>query len=217
MILVLLGAPGSGKGTQAKALCAKYGFNHLSTGDIFRGEMSADTALGAKAAEYVKAGRLVPDSIVTEMVAGRMELDGSHYLLDGFPRNLEQARSLAEILAQEKAAVDIVILLNLPQAEALKRLTSRRVCASCGEVFNTITRRPATQGQCDRCSGKLFQREDDTAATAEKRLMVFDDITHPLAAYYKAEQVFQEVDASKSADEVTAALCAVVDRVMAVP
>ncbi len=205
MIVILLGAPGSGKGTQSKALAAKYGFAHLSTGDIFRAEMAQKTTLGEKAAEYVKNGKLVPDSIVTEMVAGKLEA-GKNYLLDGFPRNLEQAQSLDAMLKQQKTAVGKVILLDLPQAETLKRLTSRRVCSKCGEVYNVLTKPPKNDAKCDVCGGDVVQRDDDSEATAKKRLMVYDDLTSPLIAYYKAEGVFEQVDASQQPEKVTAAL-----------
>ncbi|OGR87716.1 MAG: adenylate kinase [Elusimicrobia bacterium RIFCSPHIGHO2_02_FULL_57_9] len=210
MIVILLGAPGSGKGTQSRILSAKYGFKHLATGDIFRSEIAAKTTLGLKAAEYVKSGKLVPDDTVTEMVAGKLE-GAEKCLLDGFPRNLAQAHALAPLLSRQGEAIDLVIFMNLPKKEALKRLTSRRVCGSCGEVFNFISRPPKTEGKCDQCGGNLTQREDDTEATADKRLMVFEDLTRPLVVYYKAEQVFQEVDASQSLEEVTKNLCAVID------
>lgn len=216
MIVILLGAPGSGKGTQAKFLADKYGFIHLSTGDIFRSEMAQKTSLGEKAAEYVKSGRLVPDEIVTEMVAGRLELDGRKYLLDGFPRTVEQAQSLGRILGDQGQAVDLVILLNLSREEAIKRLTSRRICGKCGSVYNMISRPPKEASKCDACGGQVVQRDDDTQHTASKRLMVFDDLTQPLVAYYKAEQVFQEVDAAKSPEQVTAQLNKVIDAATAV-
>ncbi|MDE2039722.1 MAG: nucleoside monophosphate kinase [Elusimicrobia bacterium] len=210
MIVILLGAPGSGKGTQSKALAALYGFSHLSTGDIFRAEIAQKTELGKKASEYVKSGKLVPDAVVTEMVAGKLE-PGRRYLLDGFPRNVEQARSLDGLLERSGSSVDRVILLELPQAEALKRLTSRRVCSKCGAVYNTLTRPPKVEGRCDDCEGELAQREDDSEATAKKRWMVFEDLTSPLIAYYKAEGVFARVDASQEPEAVTAALSGLVD------
>ncbi len=215
MIVILLGAPGSGKGTQAKILAGKYGFTHLSTGDIFRAEMAQKTALGQKAAEYVKSGKLVPDDIVTEMVAAKLE-PGRKYLLDGFPRNLAQAQALTSMLAPQRQNIDVVVFLNLPQGEAIKRLTSRRICAKCGEVYNTLTKPPKHDAKCDACGGEVVQRDDDSEATAKKRLMVFDDLTHPLVAYYKAEQVFHEVDASQAPEKVTTQLSGVIDSAMAV-
>ena len=128
MIVILLGAPGSGKGTQSMRLAEKNGFIHLATGDIFRAEISSGTELGRKAQDYVKAGKLVPDAIVTEMVAARLEA-GKNYLLDGFPRNLEQARSLDGILSHNGSSIDLVCYLSLPTAEAIKRTASRRICA----------------------------------------------------------------------------------------
>ena len=212
MITILLAAPGSGKGTQSKFLAEKYGFKHLATGDIFRSEIAAKSELGLKAQEYVKSGKLVPDSVVTEMVAGKLEFNGSNYLLDGFPRNLEQAQALAGFLKPQKAHIDLVLYLNLDSTEVLKRLTSRRVCLKCGEVFNTATHPPKVEGKCDACGGEVVQRDDDTDATVKKRLMVFEDLTHPLVAYYKAEQVFHEVNAAKSPEDVTKDLCAVIDQ-----
>lgn len=210
MIVILLGAPGSGKGTQSKVLAEKYGFKHLSTGDIFRAEIAGKTALGEKAAEYVKAGKLVPDDVVTEMVAGKLEA-GTKYLLDGFPRNLAQAQSLDGMLKTNRQAVDVVILLDLPQAVTIKRLTSRRVCAKCGEVYNIVSRQTKAEGKCDSCGGDVIQREDDSESTAKKRLMVFDDLTSPLVAYYKAEGVFHQVDASQTPDSVSQQLSSVID------
>ncbi len=212
MIVVLLGAPGSGKGTQSKILSEKYGFTHLATGDIFRAEMTAKTALGQKASEYVKSGKLVPDDIVTEMVAGKLDASGGgRYLLDGFPRNLHQAQSLDANLAKQGAAIALVAYLDLTHAEAMRRLTSRRICGGCGESFNVLTRIPSVEGRCDKCGADLIQREDDSEATAAKRLMVFEDLTRPLVAYYKSEQVFHDIDAARAPEDVTKSLCDVID------
>ena len=210
MIVILLGAPGSGKGTQSMRLADKHGFAHLATGDIFRSEIAQGTELGKKAQDYVKNGKLVPDAIVTEMVAGRLEKN-KNYLLDGFPRNLEQAQSLAEMLKRNGASIDLVCSLALPTSEAIKRMSSRRICSSCAEVYNVLSRPTKAEGLCDKCGGKVIQREDDTEATAAKRLMVFEDLTQPLVAYYKAEQVFHEIDAAKSPAQVEAALAAVIE------
>ncbi len=210
MRLILLGAPGAGKGTQSMRLVAKYGFTHLATGDIFRSEIARETALGKKAQDYVKKGKLVPDEIVTEMVAARLDKSGD-YLLDGFPRNLEQARSLAGLLRRNGAAIDLVCSLTLPAAEAINRMSSRCICSSCAAVYNARFRPTKVEGLCDTCGGKVIQREDDTEATAAKRLMVFEDLTQPLVAYYKAEQVFHEIDAAREPAQVEAALTAVIE------
>jgi adenylate kinase len=158
----------------------------------------------------VKSGKLVPDAIVTEMVAARLDPNGK-YLLDGFPRNLDQAQSLDSMLTKVGAKIDLVCSLALPTAEAIRRLASRRICATCAEVYSVISRPPKVEGVCDKCGGKVIQREDDTEATAAKRMMVFEDLTQPLVAYYKAEQVFHEIDAAQSPEKVEAALSAVIE------
>ena len=156
------------------------------------------------------SGKLVPDAIVTEMVAARFE-PGGKYLLDGFPRNIDQAHSLAEMLKRNGAAIALVCYLALTNEEAVLRMTSRRICAGCGEVYNTLKFPPKAEGVCDKCGGKVIQREDDAEATCRKRIMVFEDLTQPLVAYYKAEQVFHEIDASRSPADVEAALSAVIE------
>ncbi len=210
MIIILLGSPGSGKGTQSKILSARYGFVHLATGDVFRAEMQAKTPLGLKAADYVKAGRLVPDTVVTEMVAGRLD-SRKDYLLDGFPRNLDQATALSRLLSPAGQTVNLAIFLSLPRQEALRRLSSRMVCVKCGEVYNAASRPPRTVGKCDACGGEVVVREDDKDATAEKRIMIFEDLTKPLVAYYKAEGVLREVDAAKSPDAVAEELSSIIE------
>ncbi|MDE2143109.1 MAG: adenylate kinase [Elusimicrobia bacterium] len=209
MIVILLGAPGSGKGTQSMRLAAKYGFTHLATGDVFRAEIAQGTDLGKKAQDYVKSGKLVPDNIVTEMVAARLDPKGQ-FLLDGFPRNIDQAQALDSMLKKAGASVNLVCSLALPTAEAIRRMSSRRICSNCAEVYNTISRPTKVEGVCDKCGGKVIQREDDTETTAAKRLMVFEDLTHPLVAYYRAEQVFHEIDAAQPPEKVEAALSTVI-------
>ena len=214
MIVILLGSPGSGKGTQSKRLADKFGFTHLATGDIFRAEIAAKSAVGVKAQDYLKAGKLVPDNIVIEMVAGKIE-PGGKYLLDGFPRTIEQAQGLASMLKSAGQNIDAVVYLTLPKEEAVKRMASRRTCTGCGEVFNAISRPTQVDGVCDKCSGKVVQREDDSEATAAKRLMVFEDLTQPLVAYYKSEAPFHELDANRTPDQVESALSAVISSMKA--
>jgi adenylate kinase len=210
VIVILLGSPGSGKGTQSKRLAQRFGFKHLSTGDIFREEIAQNTALGQKAQDYLKAGKLVPDAIVVEVVAGKIDRGGD-YVLDGFPRTVDQAQGLASILSGAGMSVDAVAYLTLSGAEAVKRMTSRRICSGCGEVYNIHTRPTQVEGVCDKCSSKVVQREDDSEATAKKRLMVFEDLTQPLVAYYKGEGALTEVDANRSPEQVEAALVALVE------
>jgi len=213
MIVILLGAPGSGKGTQCQRLAAKFKFQHLATGDMFRAEITQQTTIGVKAQDYVKAGKLVPDAIVTEMVAARVDADGQ-YLLDGFPRNIEQAQSLAGILKGHSRSIDLVCYLALGNDEALKRMTARRICSGCAEVYSILQHAPKVEDVCDKCGGKLIQRGDDTEATCRKRLMVFEDLTQPLVAYYKAEHVFHEIDATLPASEVEAKLAALIEPIL---
>ncbi len=210
MIVILLGAPGSGKGTQSMRLADKFAFTHLATGDILRAEAAQGTDLGKKAESYMKTGKLVPDSVVIEMVAGKIG-SGGNYLLDGFPRTIEQAQGLDQILKQSGSVINLVVYLTLPIAEAIKRMSSRRICSNCAEVYNTISRPTKAEGVCDKCGGKVIQRADDTEATAQKRLMVFEDQTHPLVAYYKGEQILKEVDANRPAEAVETALTAVIE------
>lgn len=214
MIVILLGAPGSGKGTQSARLAAKFGFTHLATGDIFRAEMAQGTDLGKKAEGYVKSGKLVPDAVVIEMVAGRIDASGK-YLLDGFPRTVDQAQGLDQILKQNKTDVNVVAYLTLPMSEAIKRMTSRRICKSCAAVYNVLTSPTKAEGVCDKCGGEVIQRPDDSDATAQKRMMVFEDQTHPLVAYYKGEQLLKEVDANRPPAAVEADLAAIIESVKA--
>jgi len=214
VIVILLGFPGSGKGTQCKRIADKFGFMHLATGDIFRAEIAQKTTIGEKAQDYLKKGKLVPDAIVIEMVAGKIERGGK-YLLDGFPRTIEQAKGLADMLKSVGSAIDLVVYLTLPKEEAIRRMASRRTCSNCGEVYNVASRPTKAEGICDKCGAAVVQREDDTEATAAKRLMVFEDLTHPLVAYYKSETAFEEVDAASSPDNVEATLSAVIEKTKA--
>ncbi len=210
MIVILLGSPGSGKGTQSKRLADKYGFQHLATGDIFRAEIMRKTSIGEKVQDYIKKGKLVPDAIVIELVASKIETSG-RYLLDGFPRTIEQASGLADILKDVGAVVDLVFFLTLPKEEAIRRMASRRTCVNCGEVYNVISRPLKVQGVCDKCSAAVIQREDDAEITVAKRLMVFEDLTRPLIAYYKSVADFHEVDAAQAPEKVEAALSTAID------
>ncbi|HAH07619.1 MAG TPA: adenylate kinase [Elusimicrobia bacterium] len=215
MRIILLGCPGAGKGTQAKALCGRYGLSHVSTGDLFRAEAAAKSALGRKVEDFMKRGMLVPDEVVIEMVAAKLDSLAGGWLFDGFPRTLPQAQELDKVLRDSDKRIDLVLNLGLRPEEVISRMTGRRSCPGCGEVFNLKSRPPKAEGRCDKCGGTLVQREDDVEATVRKRLMVYEDLTQPLVAYYRTEGLFEEVDGSQPASEVTAQLAAIVDRVAA--
>lgn len=210
MNLILLGAPGSGKGTQAKALAQRVKTTHLSTGDVFREEISKQTDLGSKVASYVSTGKLVPDKLVTEVVTARLGALGGPFLLDGFPRTLEQAQALDAYLQKAGKKIDRVIYLSLSEAEVVKRLSARRNCGSCGELYNMLTKPPKRPGYCDKekCGGKLAQREDDKEETVKKRLMVFRDLTEPLISFYKLHENLFEADAAGAPAAITEAIVA---------
>jgi adenylate kinase len=203
MNLILLGAPGSGKGTQAKALAERLKLAHLSTGDVFREEISKKTPLGQKVSGYVTSGKLVPDAVVTEVVTARLAGLNAGFLLDGFPRTVEQAMSLDSYLKKAGKTIDRVVYLNLSEEEVLKRLTARRNCASCGELYNMISKPPKHAQFCDKCGGKLVQRDDDKEETVKRRLMVFRDLTEPLISYYKTNEALFEADGAGSPESIT--------------
>jgi adenylate kinase len=213
--VVLLGCPGAGKGTQAKALCERYGLAHVATGDLFRGEVAANTALGRKVSGFMQRGVLVPDEVVNELVAAKLDSISVGWLLDGFPRTILQAQELDKVLKNAGAIIGIVFNIQMRPEEVVRRMAGRRSCPACGEIYNIESRPPRVEGKCDRCSGGLVQREDDKEATVRKRLMVYDDLTRPLVAYYRAESVFEEVDGSRPVSEVTQGLTRIVDGILA--
>lgn len=212
MNLILLGCPGAGKGTQSKLLAQRYGLSHIATGDLFRAQIAQKTALGQKVESYLKSGTLVPDSIVVEMVAGKLDESASGWLLDGFPRTLEQAQSLDKYLKTGGKQIDMILYLNMDESAVLARMTTRRSCASCGELYNTISKPSLAEGKCDKCGGELKQREDDQESTVRKRLMVYEDLTRPLIAYYRSEHLFHEVSGNQPMEKVSEELVALIDQ-----
>jgi adenylate kinase len=199
MNIVLLGAPGSGKGTQAQPLSVRYKTPHISTGDIFREEMEQMTPLGMKVQEYVNSGRLVPDALVLEVMTQRLNQPDCEkgFLLDGFPRTVAQAESLDEYLRLAKRPLDKVLYLSLSEKEVIRRLSSRRQCVRCGKVYNLMTQPPQIADHCDVDSAGLFQRDDDRPETIEKRLRVFNDLTEPLISYYHGLDMLETIPADK--------------------
>ena len=203
MNLILLGYPGSGKGTQAKGLSQKLGLTHFSTGDIFREEISKHSTLGIEAAGYLSGGRLVPDKLVLDLIKSRLATETRGLLFDGFPRTVEQAQALDDYLASKSLTVDMVFFLDLQEQEVVSRLGARRTCVKCGTIYNLLTSAPAKEGICDSCGGVLTLREDDKPEVIKKRIMVYRDQTEPLLAYYKGNGVFTEIKADQSPQAIT--------------
>lgn len=204
MNLILLGAPGSGKGTQAKFLVRKYSIPQISTGDILREEVKSGTVLGLKAKEYMDKGRLVPDEVVVGMVEERVKKGDctTGFILDGFPRTVAQADALEGTLQRMKKALSRVILVNVDEDELVKRLTGRRVCEKCGAGYHVIFDPPKQEGVCDKCQGKLYQRDDDKESTIRNRLKVYNNQTAPLIEYYQKKQLLSMVDGMGSIEEI---------------
>ena len=204
MRIVLLGAPGAGKGTQAKKLIEKYGIPQISTGDLLRAAVSAGTPLGKEAKSYMDKGELVPDSVVLGMVEERLKQDDCKkgYILDGFPRNTAQAEALDKMLSSLNMSLTAAVSVDVPFDDLMKRLTGRRTCKACGQMYNIYFSAPKKEGVCDKCSGELFQRDDDKEATIKKRLEVYSAQTEPLIGYYKSKGILKSVAGTGSIDEI---------------
>lgn len=202
---ILLGAPGSGKGTQAKRLEVHFGIPHISTGDIFRSEINSGSALGLKVKEIISSGALVNDELTTEIVAQRFSKPDvkKGFLLDGFPRTIPQAESLNKILQSNGLPSPIAVYLNLSKDVLMKRLLGRLSCTKCGSVFHREFNPPKKDMVCDACGSPLQQRKDDTEEAVKKRLKVFDDETAVLLNYYSERQQLQTVDALLAVDDIT--------------
>jgi len=206
--LVLLGAPGVGKGTQAELLCANLGACHLSTGDIFRAAKAMDacerTPALTAALEYMRRGDLVPDETVLALVAERvgcLRCEGG-FLLDGFPRTVAQAEALEKLLAGEKLKLDAVLSYELPLEQVVSRLSGRRTCAGCKAVFHTQTRPPKVAAVCDHCGGRLYQREDDRPESVRVRMEAYERSTAPLADFYGQRKLLLSISAEGSPEEI---------------
>lgn len=198
MNIVLLGAPGAGKGTQAQKLVEEFGFDHVSTGDLLRAAVKEGTDLGKEAKTYMDAGQLVPDEVVVGLVKERLgqEGDGAGILLDGFPRNTAQAKALDEALAEMGATIDAALLVSVVAASLKNRLSSRRVCRTCGYTGT------ADDASCPKCSGEMYQRDDDKPETVQNRLDVYAEQTAPLVGYYQEKGLLREVDGDRPVDDV---------------
>jgi len=202
--LILLGAPGAGKGTQAAYVAQKLNLVHLATGDLFRQAMEQKTELGIKAQSYLESGQLVPDEVTIGMVLERLaELSSeAGVVFDGFPRNLKQAESLDRSLAEQKRAVDKVVYIKVSEEELLRRLSGRWICRNCQMPYHAVDSPPQVEGRCDRCGGELYQRADDNVDTIKKRLGVYFSETAPLIDYYAASGRLLEIAGEGSVSEV---------------
>jgi adenylate kinase len=204
MKIVMLGAPGAGKGTQALRIAEQYGVPHISSGDIFRKNLKEGTELGLRAKAYMDEGLLVPDELTTDLVISRLREEDCKdgYVLDGFPRTLPQARALSEKLKSEGARIDFALDIEVSDEEIVSRVSGRRICPKCGAGFHTLYNKPRIDGICDICGAELKMRDDDRPETVLKRLEVYHAETEPLIAYYKEEGILRTVDGSQSIDKV---------------
>ncbi|MDH5219183.1 MAG: adenylate kinase [Gammaproteobacteria bacterium] len=213
MRIILLGAPGSGKGTQAKMLVEKYQIPQISTGDLLRAAVTAGTPLGRQAKEIIEGGNLVSDEIVLGMIRERLnEADAQKgFILDGFPRTLGQAEALDPMLSELNWAIDSTILLEVDPELVVKRITGRRTCADCGQMYNIYFSPPAQADKCDKCSGELAHRADDTEETVRTRLSIYDEQTAPLIGYYEQQTKLKRVKAIGEINDIFVNLCKVID------
>jgi len=196
MKIIMLGAPGAGKGTQAKMIAEKYAIPHISTGDIFRANIKEGTELGKKAKEFMDKGLLVPDELVVDIVVDRLTWDdaGNGYVLDGFPRTIPQAEALTKALAANGEKVDYAINIDVPDQNIIDRMGGRRACVACGATYHIINIPPKKEGICDKCGEALILRDDDKPETVKKRLAVYHEQNQPLIDYYTNEGVLRGVD-----------------------
>lgn len=206
MKIIMLGAPGAGKGTQAKKIAAKYGIPHISTGDIFRANIKNGTELGKKAKTYMDQGLLVPDELVVDLVVDRVNQDDckNGYVLDGFPRTIPQAEALTEALEKMGQKVDFAIDVNVPDENIVKRMGGRRACVTCGATYHMVYAPTKKEGICDTCGGELILRDDDKPETVLKRLGVYHEQTQPLIDYYTEAGILKEVDGTIDINDVFA-------------
>lgn len=204
MKIIMLGAPGAGKGTQAKMIAEKCGIPHISTGDIFRANIKNGTELGAKAKEYMDKGLLVPDELVCDLVVDRIQQADCEkgYILDGFPRTIPQAEALEAALNAIEQKLDYAIDIDVPDENIINRMSGRRACVGCGATYHIVFNPTKVEGKCDVCGESLILRDDDKPETVKKRLDVYHTQTQPLIDFYSARKVLVEVDGTQSMDKV---------------
>ncbi|MDR7867698.1 MAG: adenylate kinase [Sporomusaceae bacterium] len=208
MFILLMGPPGAGKGTQAALLVEKYRIPHISTGDMFRAAVKEGTPLGLEAKRYMDAGGLVPDSVTIGIVKERLAKPDCKegFILDGFPRTLEQAAALDTTLTELGIKLTRVVNITVPDDELVRRMTGRRICKGCGATYHVAFNPPAAADRCDKCGGEIFQRADDKEETVAKRLEVYQAQTQPLIGYYREKGLYAEIDGRQAIDEVLAAI-----------
>lgn len=205
MKLIILGAPGAGKGTQAKIISDKLNIPHVSTGDIFRANIKENTELGKKAKEFMDSGLLVPDELVIELIIDRLNKEdcNSGFILDGYPRTIPQAEALDQALFDMESKIDFAIEIVVPDEVIVRRMAGRRACVSCGATYHIVNIPPKVEGKCDRCDSELILREDDKAETVLKRLDIYSEQTKPLIDYYKNQEILKSFDGTKDIYETT--------------
>ena len=213
MKIIMLGAPGAGKGTQAKMLADKYKIPHVSTGDIFRANIKNGTELGTKAKVYMDQGMLVPDELTCDLVVDRIKQDDCKdgYILDGFPRTIPQAECLDNALDALNDKIDFAVNVAVPDENIIRRMSGRRACLSCGRTYHIVYNPPKEEGICDECKKELVLRDDDKPETVEKRLKVYHEQTQPLIDYYRNKGVLAEVDGTRDMQEVFTAITDVLE------
>ena len=211
MKIIMLGAPGAGKGTQADKICAKYNIPHISTGDIFRANIKNNTELGQKAKSYMDKGELVPDELTCDLVMDRIKQDDCKkgFVLDGFPRTIPQAEALDAALAAINDKVDYAINVEVPDENIINRMSGRRACVACGATYHIVHIPTKVEGVCDKCGAELILRDDDKPETVKNRLNVYHEQTQPLIDYYTAKNVLHEVDGTKAMEDVFSSIVSI--------
>lgn len=211
MKIIMLGAPGAGKGTQAKQIADKYGIPHISTGDIFRANIKDGTELGKKAKTYMDQGLLVPDELVCELVVDRIQQEDckNGFVLDGFPRTIPQAEALTDALQKIGSSMDFALNIDVPDENIIDRMSGRRACLNCGATYHVVTIPPKKEGICDVCGSELVLRDDDQPETVKKRLDVYHEQTQPLIDYYKKQNILKSVNGMEPMETVFANIVAI--------
>lgn len=213
MKIVMLGAPGAGKGTQAIKISEKYGLPHISTGDIFRYNIRNNTELGLKAKAYMDKGELVPDELTVSILLDRVTKEdcAKGYILDGYPRTIPQAEVLDEALKKNGESIDFAVNVVVPDENIIDRMAGRRACTNCGETYHLVFKKTEKEGVCDRCGSGLTLRDDDKPETVKSRLEIYHKQTEPLEEFYKNKGVYKEVNGTKPMEEVFADICHLLD------